>query len=199
MINIKNINNSAPYKRFEEEYLKASKKNQPNIEAVLISSYNKNINEVDARFVNLKYINEDEWIFFSNYDSPKAIQFQSHKQITAIFYWNSINVQIRIKGHIEKSSKHISDIHYSNRGDKKNALAISSQQSKFIKKYDEVVDNYRKVLNDKILLKKRPVNWGGYSFKPYYFEFWEGHESRLNKRTVYENCDGKWKQSILQP
>ena len=31
----------------------------------------------------------------------------------------------------------------------------------------------------------RPSNWGGYSFKPYYFEFWEGHKSRLNKRNVY--------------
>lgn len=199
MINISNLNNSEPYKRFKEEYFQATEKNQSNIEAVLISSYNKNINEVDARFVNLKYINNDQWIFFSNYNSPKAIQFQSHNQITAIFYWNSINVQIRIKAIIAKSPKKISDSHFSNRDHEKNALAISSEQSKFIKHYDEVINNYRKVLNEKTLIKKRPDNWGGYSFTPYYFEFWKGHTSRLNKREVFEQKNQIWQHSFLQP
>ena len=48
-------------------------------------------------------------------------------------------------------------------------------------------------------LKKCPDYWGGYSFTPYYFEFWEGHESRLNKREVYEKSDDSWKHLILQP
>jgi pyridoxine/pyridoxamine 5'-phosphate oxidase len=32
-------------------------------------------NEVDSRYVNLKFISNDEFIFFSNYDSPKASSF----------------------------------------------------------------------------------------------------------------------------
>ena len=58
--------------------------------------------------------------------------------------------------------------------------------------------NYKQSLeNDD--LKKCPEYWGGYSFIPYYFEFWEGHHSRLNKRDIYE-LDGKdWTHSILQP
>ena len=48
-------------------------------------------------------------------------------------------------------------------------------------------------------LKKCPDFWGGYSFTPYYFEFWEGHESRLNKREVYKKSDDIWKHFILQP
>ena len=48
-------------------------------------------------------------------------------------------------------------------------------------------------------LKKCPEFWGGYSFTPYYFEFWEGHESRLNKREAYEKSDDSWKHLILQP
>ena len=36
----------------------------------------------------------------------------------------------------------------------------------------------------------RPDFWGGFSFVPYYFEFWQGHKNRLNKRHVFEQKDG---------
>ena len=49
--------------------------------------------------------------FFSNYQSPKAKSFESHNQITALFYWNTINIQTRIKANIHKSSQIISDMH----------------------------------------------------------------------------------------
>ena len=62
-----------------------------------------------------------------------------------------------------------------------NALAISSYQSKEIKSYDDVQKKYDTVLQDKCINLKRPEYWGGFSFIPYYFEFWEGHEHRLIK------------------
>ena len=45
----------------------------------------------------------------------------------------------------------------------------------------------------------RPNFWGGYSFTPYYFEFWQGHENRLNKRHVFEQQDDEWIERFLQP
>ena len=45
----------------------------------------------------------------------------------------------------------------------------------------------------------RPNYWGGYSFVPYYFEFWEGGEYRLNKRNVFKFNEGAWEQYYLQP
>jgi len=44
-----------------------------------------------------------------------------------------------------------------------------------------------------------PEYWGGFSFIPYYFEFWVGHESRINKREVFDKTEGIWKHSFLQP
>ena len=81
---------------------------------------------------------------------------------------------------------------------KKNALAISSNQSKQIDSYNQVKENYDKSFKNNDL-KKCPEYWGGYSFTPYYFEFWEGHESRINKREVFDKIDGVWKHSFLQP
>ena len=48
-------------------------------------------------------------------------------------------------------------------------------------------------------LTKCPDYWGGFSFIPFYFEFWEGHESRLNKRESYEYKNNEWAHGFLQP
>jgi len=198
MIQFNNLNQEIPYLLFKEKYDEALNAGQRGIEAISISSYNKEINEVDSRYVNLKFISNDEFIFFSNYSSPKASSFNLSNQIAVLLYWPSINVQIRIKAKIKKTSNEYNQKYFFDRSEEKNALAISSYQSKPIDSYNQVKQNYNKSLkNDD--LKKCPEFWGGYSFLPYYFEFWEGHESRLNKRKVYEISDGSWKHFILQP
>ena len=72
-------------------------------------------------------------------------------------------------------------------------------QSEKIASYDLVIQNYHKALESSKEVLTRPANWGGYSFTPYYFEFWEGHESRLNKRNVYEIDNNDWSHFISQP
>ena len=198
MIEFSNLNKEIPYLLLKNKYDEAFDAGQENIEAISISSYNKEIDEVDSRYVNLKFVTNDEFIFFSNYDSPKASAFNSNNQIAVLLYWSSINVQIRIKAHIINTSKEFNQKYFFDRSEEKNALAISSNQSKLIKSYSQVKENYNKSLESDDL-KKCPEYWGGYSFTPYYFEFWEGHESRLNKREVFDKTDGIWKHSFLQP
>ena len=198
MIKFINISDEIPYKIFKSRYDDAVSASQPIVEAICISSYSPSNKEVNARFVNLKFVNEKEFIFFSNYDSPKSKDFKSHNQITALFHWSSTNVQIRLKAKINKTSREFNLKYFSGRDKKKNALAISSNQSKPVSSYDKVYDNFNKSLNNDNL-KDCPEYWGGYSFVPYYFEFWEGHESRLNKREVYEMRNGDWDHYILQP
>ncbi len=199
MINIESISTSKPYSYFVNLYKKAVQADQKVVEAIAISSFDSQNIEVESRFVNLKYILDEEWIFFSNYDSPKAKQFKMHDQITALFFWNSINVQIRIKATIKKSNEELSNQHYISRSKEKNALAHSSSQSKQIESYDKVLNNYKITLNNEELISQRPKNWGGFSFEPYYFEFWEGSIHRLNKREVFTKNKKNWIKSFLQP
>ena len=114
MINIDKMSITEPYNMFRKYYEEARNKEQKIIEAISISSYDKN-NIVDSRFVNLKYVIDDEWIFFSNYNSPKSKQFESHDQISAVIYWNSINVQIRMKAKIQKTNLEFSNEHFQSR------------------------------------------------------------------------------------
>ena len=198
MIKFIKTSDEAPYKVFKEKYEDSLNANQKIIEAICISSFSSTDNEVNARFVNLKFVKDKEFIFFSNYKSPKSIDFISHDQITALIYWNATNVQIRMKANIKQTSKKFNMEYFAKRDIRKNALAISSNQSNKIASYEDVSKNYEKSLK-KDNLEKCPEYWGGYSFIPYYFEFWEGHESRLNKREVYEKKNDKWDRFILQP
>ena len=198
MIDFINSIHEAPYLILKEKYDQANSLGQELIEAVSISSYSRSTNEVDSRYVNLKFIDGYDFIFFSNYNSPKSIQFDEHDQVTAVFFWPKINTQIRIKAKIKKIPKEWSQKYFESRQNEKNALAISSNQSQKISSYEDVVSNYEEVLK-KTDLNERPLYWGGFSFRPYYFEFWEGRKFRLNKRDVFEMIDDDWCKSILQP
>tara|TARA_B110000003_G_scaffold178283_1_gene177699 strand:- start:472 stop:1068 length:597 start_codon:yes stop_codon:yes gene_type:complete len=198
MIEFKTLYQETPYLIFKKKYDEALDADQKNIEAIAISSYNKENNEVDSRFVNLKFVDDNKFIFFSNYNSPKSTAFSSHNQISALLYWPSINFQIRMKAKINKTPKEYNNEYFKKRSIDKNALAISSNQSAPIKSYEDVKKNYFDSLNSDYL-SDCPDYWGGYSFIPYYFEFWEGHDSRLNKRDIHEMIHNEWHHYILQP
>ena len=63
MIKFINISKEPPYKIFKSKYDDALNANQPIIEAICISSYSSSNKEVNARFVNLKFVNERDFIF----------------------------------------------------------------------------------------------------------------------------------------
>lgn len=191
---------SEPFTILKEYYFSALEKKQSAVEAIVISSIGKNMKYADARYVNLKYVTNNSLIFFSNYQSNKASQFNEHKEsmVSATIYWDSIDVQIRMRGYISKSSDEFSDSHFQGRDDSKNALAISSKQSMEANSYEDVVKNYQYTF-DKRNLSKRPSYWGGYEIKPVYFEFWTAHKFRINKREVYEKINNDWNHYFLQP
>ncbi len=195
-----NFKQSLPTYKFFSLYQEAIKKQQPIPQAVSISSYCQEKRLIDSRFVNLKYVRENEFIFFSNYKSNKAKQFESNPdlKVTMLVYWSSIDVQIRIQGVLSKLHQHESDIHYKKRSKEKNALSTSSNQSSKIEKYEDIVNKYNKTLESNNF-DTRPDYWGGYSLKASYFEFWKGHENRINKREVYELEKENWNQYILEP
>ena len=197
-IKFESLNQSMPYVQFKKFYDKAVSSDQENIDAMLIASYDKNNNQPDARYVNLKYIINKNFIFFSNYNSPKSKQFNENEKITAVIFWPKINTQIRMKALIKKTTVTFNNEYFAKRATEKNALSISSRQSKKINSFKEVLNNYQDTLNSKNL-KTCPSYWGGFTFTPFYFEFWQGSDKRMNKRQVYEFQNKKWSTYILEP
>lgn len=188
---------SLPFTIFENTYNNALDSGQQNIEAMCLSTSDKNFTY--SRMVNVKYILNDKLIFFSNYNSNKAKQIQISENVACLFFWPQINSQIRLLGTIRNSSNEFSNDHFSNRSIHKNALAISSNQSQQIESYEKVKNKYKTVLNNYTESTKRPSYWGGYEITPNYFEFWQGRENRLNKREEYLLKNNEWVYSILEP
>lgn len=198
MISFLNNSNEKPFIIFKKKYDLALLAHQDMIEAISVSSYDKSKEEVDSRFVNLKIVDGNEFIFFTNYNSPKALQIKSHNQAALSIFWSSINVQIRMKGKITKKSKEYNNNYFIKRSAKKNALAISSNQSNQISSYDDVKKKFLKTYKNENL-KNCPDYWGGFAFKPYEIEFWEGSNYRLNKREKFIFIKSKWQKFILEP
>ena len=198
MIKFTNLSNEKPFLIFQEKYNEAVNAGQKNVEAISISSYNANKNEVDSRFVNLKFVENNQFIFFSNYNSPKSVAFKTHSQISALIYWSSINFQIRMRSFIYKTSKEYNQEYFKSRSVDKNALSISSNQSNSIASFDNVIENYNKA-KEKNNLAICPDYWGGYKFIPYEIEFWSGDKYRLNQRNLYTKNKDVWSHSVLEP
>ena len=66
MIKFNSLYQEIPYLIFREKYDEAIDKGQKNIEAISIASYSEEKKEVDSRFVNLKFIDGNKFIFFSS-------------------------------------------------------------------------------------------------------------------------------------
>ena len=198
MIDFIDINNSKPYRDFLKFYEEAHSLKQKNIEAVNISSYNPNNKEISSRYVNLKYISDQKWYFYTNYESPKALDFDCFNQISALFFWQETTSQIRIKANIFKSSKKESDDYFKKRNINKNILATISKQSMELDSYESLRDDFNSFKDNNQILE-RPDYWGGYYFIPYYFEFWKGDKFRINKRVAYTKKNNDWSSILLYP
>lgn len=198
MIKFIDRSNEEPLSRFYDSYIFARDKKDLSSDVAIISSFSKKNNEVNSRCVNIKFIINDEFIFFSNYKSTKSFEFNEHNQVAAVFNWRNINYQVRIKGIVSRMPSSFNKDYFLTRDKDKNALSISSNQSMIISSFDDVKYKYENTKLQKDL-SNCPDYWGGFSIKAYEIEHWEGHEYRLNKRELYRNENNEWKKFILEP
>ncbi len=168
--------------------------------AVVLATSSKK-GKPSARVVLLKDYSDQGFLFFTNYSSRKGKELTENPRAALLFYWDKLERQVRIEGMVKKTGKEISDNYFDSRPKQSRISAVVSPQS-------QVVAN-RSVLEKKVeaLQTKfpgdtkvpRPEGWGGFVFKPDYFEFWQGRSSRLHDRIIYTLSKGKWKISRLAP
>ena len=126
MITFTNLPTAKPYQRFYDSFQAALEAEQPHVHAAAISTFDPSKQLVDSRFVNIKYVEGEDFLFFSNFNSPKSAAIAQHDQISALFFWPRTYTQICIHAKIAKVSSERSDAHFINRRAEKNAPAISS-------------------------------------------------------------------------
>ncbi|EGV36159.1 pyridoxamine 5'-phosphate oxidase [Neisseria weaveri] len=151
------------------------------------------------RMVLLKEVNQNGFVFFSNYHSKKGRALEANPFAAMTFFWPELERQVRIEGRIEKLSESESDAYFESRPYTSRIGAWASEQSTVIKDKTVLVTRAAAVGLKHPLHVPRPPHWGGYVVIPDYVEFWQGRPSRLHDRIRYRLEQGVWIRERLAP
>lgn len=152
----------------------------------------------DSRAVLLKELTNNVFIFFTNYHSHKAQQIERNPQAALLFYWSKMTRQVRIRGHVTRTSAAVSDQYFASRPLTSQVSAIVSPQSEVISNRETLEQACQAMLQAQQAFP-RPTSWGGYQLNPIEFEFFQGRDNRLHDRIHYYRQDGHWQHHRLAP
>ncbi len=154
-----------------------------------------------TRVVLLKGINEEDFVFYTNYSSAKGSEISLNEKVAMNFLWLPLQRQIRIEGTITKVDAKLSDDYFHKRPRGSQLGAIASPQSQKVKDRKELENLFHttEIKYKDTELLPRPENWGGYAITPHYLEFWQGRNNRMHDRICYEKKDSTWELHRLAP
>ncbi|MFN3316736.1 MAG: pyridoxal 5'-phosphate synthase, partial [Raineya sp.] len=87
-----------------------------------------------GRIVLLKDIEEDGFVFYTNYQSRKAQEIAENEYVSLTFFWAELERQVRIEGSIQKVSEEKSTQYFLSRPQSSQIGAWASPQSQKITK-----------------------------------------------------------------
>ncbi len=154
-----------------------------------------------ARTILLKGVDPRGFVFYTNTQSRKGDELASNPLISLLFYWKSLDRQIRIEGRVESVTAAEADAYYATRPRVSRLGAWASDQSRPLSERAEL-ERRLKSFEEKFPGEDipRPPHWSGYRVLPDRFEFWQDMPFRLHDRTIFEQTpDGGWKSGKLFP
>ncbi|MDB5196974.1 MAG: pyridoxine 5-phosphate oxidase [Flaviaesturariibacter sp.] len=154
-----------------------------------------------ARIVLLKDFNTDGFVFYTNYQSYKAMHLEENPKACLVFFWKELERQVRITGLVSKAAAEESTAYFLSRPEGSRLGAWASPQSQVIESRQWLDDKYQQMAADAAQrAQERPPHWGGYVVKPIIVEFWQGRKSRMHDRLQYTLEEtGSWKLERLAP
>lgn len=153
-----------------------------------------------ARIVLLKELDEQGFVFFTNYKSRKGKALEENPFVALTFFWPELERQVRVEGKVQKVSIEESATYFHSRPRGSQLGAWASPQSQEIENRAVLEENLEKIeqqfTGQEIDL---PTFWGGYVVIPTYIEFWQGRSNRLHDRIVFVKEGNNWVKKRLAP
>lgn len=198
----------SPIVQFNKWFKHAGQNGVPEPEAMTISTVAldraNGIARPSSRVVLLKQVDEQGFLFFSNYTSRKGRELEGNPYASLAFYWKELSRSVRVCGRVEKLSKEESKAYYDSRPLGSRIGAWASPQSTTIGSRQELEGKVKAVEekfsvpgaaglddgnkwqgNEKEVDVPLPDFWGGYRIVPDEVEFWCGRPNRLHDRFRY--------------
>ncbi len=189
-----------PIKQFEEWYALASVAGIVEPGAATLATVSSE-GQPSARMVIVREANASGFVFYTNYRSQKGRELAANPRASLVFYWPTLERQVRVSGQVEKTSRGETEDYFRTRPRGAQLSAWASWQSSVIPGRD-VLERRIQKLESRYADRDVPAppGWGGYRLRPETMEFWQGRESRLHDRLRYSRkANGRWRVERLAP
>lgn len=155
----------------------------------------------NVRMVLLKAIEDDAFVFYTNYGSAKAREIDASHTAAFVLHWKSLRRQLRVRGIVEREDGEKADAYFASRSQKSRLGAWASRQSHPLASRTALMAEVARVAATRGTAKERPPFWGGYRIKPVEIEFWADGAFRLHDRFRWTRSDPdqKWVVDRLNP
>jgi pyridoxamine 5'-phosphate oxidase len=189
-----------PFIQFDNWYSEAINSEPFEANACALATVGQDL-QPSVRMVLLKALDEHGFVFFSNYNSRKGRDLEGNNRAALVFYWGSLERQVRIEGLVEPTSDAESERYFNSRPRESQLGSAISKQSEVApsrKALDDAIEQLRTDIGEREIV--RPKHWGGYRLVPRMIEFWQGRENRLHDRIRYLlTKDSLWIRDRLWP
>ncbi len=194
----------------------------PNANAMALATVDTSVTPPlpDARVVLCKSLDAaaGKLVFYTNYHSVKGRQLDMLPIATAVFHWDVLELQARVRGPVTRTSAAESDAYFSSRPLLSRLGAWASKQSQPVRDRATLAQQLEDIMarfdisdprdpeQDRVI--PRPEHWGGYELWAQVVELWIGQRGRLHERGRWQRqlqadgdgfSAGAWQSRRLQP
>jgi len=153
-----------------------------------------------SRTVLLKAVEDDTFVFFSNYDSAKGHDLVVNPYVALHFGWYPLQRQVRVEGLARRAPREESEAYFATRPRGSQLGAWASAQSSEVSGVEELEAAYARVEQRfEGVEVPCPPHWGGFRVRPSMIEFWQGQPSRMHDRLRYDQVEDDWRRTRLAP
>lgn len=189
-----------PFKQFGQWFSQAQEAKVLEPNAMTLATVNES-GRPSARIVLLKGLEDERFVFYTNYQSAKGNDLDKNPACALTFFWPELERQIRIEGVAERQDADKSEQYFQSRPRASQINAWASPQSSSIKNRTILEERAAQIETKYAGVEKlpKPNQWGGYKVEPISIEFWQGRVGRLHDRILYTRDTNNWKISRLAP
>ena len=152
-----------------------------------------------SRAVLLKALEDEQFVFYTNYQSRKSSHLDQNPNTCMHFPWFALQRQVIVTGKVEKIDANRAEEYFLSRPLESKLGAWASRQSERVDSRESLEKTYLEMQDKFGDNPPKPPHWGGFALIPETIEFWQGGPSRLRDRFMYSLENNHWTVQRLNP